>query len=76
MKNRKRKRQLDRRWSLEIKAWEWAIKAMRGRKVELVIYPSPPMAGMLAGLAARHDVPYRFESNDESIKTDLCIGAK
>lgn len=48
MKNRKNKRQLNKRLSLELKAWEWTIQTIRGRKVELVIYPSSPMAGMLA----------------------------
>lgn len=64
MNTRKRKRQLNRRLSLEIKAWEWAMRTIRGRKVELVSYPSSPIAGMLARLAARHDVPYRFEPVD------------
>lgn len=61
MSIRKRKRQLNRHLSLEIKAWEWAMRTIRSRKVELVIYPSSPIAGMLARLAARNDVLYRFE---------------
>lgn len=64
MNIRKCKRELNRRLSLEIKAWEWAMRTIRGRKVELVICPSSPIAGMLARLAARHDVPYRFEPID------------
>lgn len=64
MNIRKRKRHLNRRLSLEIKAWEWAMQTIRGRKVELVIFPSSPIAGMLARLATRHDVTYRFDPID------------
>jgi hypothetical protein len=64
MSTRKRKRQLNRRLSQEIKAWKWTMRTIRARKVELVIYPTSPIAGMLARLAARHDVPYRFEPTD------------
>jgi len=73
MNIKKRKRLVSRHRSLEKKAWEWAMRTIRGRKVELVIFSSSPIAGMLARLAARHDVPYRIEAIDPSMDADLTI---